>query len=515
MGIAGLLAFFFSAAAPTFSHDVAPILYARCVSCHRDTGVAPFPLVTYAAAAKRARLIATVTAKRYMPPWLPSAPRFQHEMRLSAPEIALLATWASSGAPEGNPRETPPPPKFPDGWPLGAPDLQAAMPPPLHHPAPRPRPLSVLRHPRPRTRRPLGPRHRHPPRQCQGGPPRHRLPGHHALRPQARYRSQLLLLRTPRLPAGARPRRLDTRCPPLPHARRHPVPLPRRRRSRPSDPLPPHRQARNRPHPPRPLFHPQAPRPPPHGRAARLQPHRYPARRRRLPGDRPLHHPRRCRRHRHHPPRPLRLQNHVRLRRPPRWRAPHPAAHSRLEFQLAVPVSLRRPHPPARGHARRNGIHLRQFGRQSAQSQPPARAHHMGTRHHRRNGRIAPRSRPRTRRRRGRAEPGALGQNDARARRRHLSSRPIGDHRLRKFLCLRGESASLLSPDLLHRLVDGVEHAILHAGRERTRLPVVDQVVHSFVSAFAQDPLRRYVTHHRVRVPGHHERLAEVLAFGA
>src|ERR1019366_6726854 len=124
MGIAGLLAFFFSAAAPTFSHDVAPILYARCVSCHRDTGVAPFPLVTYAAAAKRARLIATVTAKRYMPPWLPSAP-----------EIALLATWASSGAPEGNPRETPPPPKFPDGWPLGAPDLEAVMPTPFDIPA--------------------------------------------------------------------------------------------------------------------------------------------------------------------------------------------------------------------------------------------------------------------------------------------------------------------------------------------------------------------------------------------
>jgi len=119
MGIAGLAAFFFSATTPTFSHDVAPLLYSRCVSCHRDGGVAPFSLVTYAAAAKRARLIATVTAKRYMPPWLPSAPRFQHEMKLTAAEIALLATWAAAGAPEGNPRETPPPPKVPEGWPLG------------------------------------------------------------------------------------------------------------------------------------------------------------------------------------------------------------------------------------------------------------------------------------------------------------------------------------------------------------------------------------------------------------
>jgi len=112
MGLAGLLAFYFSATAPTFSHDVAPILYARCVSCHREGGVAPFPLVTYAAAAKRARLIATVTTRRYMPPWLPSAPRFQHEMKLTGAEIALLATWAAAGAPEGNPRETPPPPRF-------------------------------------------------------------------------------------------------------------------------------------------------------------------------------------------------------------------------------------------------------------------------------------------------------------------------------------------------------------------------------------------------------------------
>src|SRR5437899_11440065 len=116
MGIAGLLALFFSVApAPTFSHDVAPLLYSRCVSCHRDGGVAPFALVTYAAAAKRAPLIATVTGKRYMPPWLPSEPHFQHEMRLSAREIALLAMWAAAGAPEGNPRETPPPPKVPDG----------------------------------------------------------------------------------------------------------------------------------------------------------------------------------------------------------------------------------------------------------------------------------------------------------------------------------------------------------------------------------------------------------------
>ncbi|MEO8591856.1 MAG: ascorbate-dependent monooxygenase [Candidatus Solibacter sp.] len=135
MGIAGLLAFFFSATAPTYSHDVAPLLYARCAACHREGGVAPFPLLSYATAAKRAKLIAAVTAKRYMPPWLPTAPRFQHETRLSDAEIALLARWAAAGAPEGNPRETPPPPKFSEGWALGKPDLEAVMPAPFEVPA--------------------------------------------------------------------------------------------------------------------------------------------------------------------------------------------------------------------------------------------------------------------------------------------------------------------------------------------------------------------------------------------
>src|SRR5207244_1847746 len=55
----------------TFTRDIAPILYKRCVSCHRADEAGPFPLVSYADAAKRASLIAQVTASRYMPPWKP------------------------------------------------------------------------------------------------------------------------------------------------------------------------------------------------------------------------------------------------------------------------------------------------------------------------------------------------------------------------------------------------------------------------------------------------------------
>jgi hypothetical protein len=129
MGLLGLLAaFWFAPSPPTFSHDIAPLLYRRCVTCHHAAGVAPFPLATYADASKRAALIAQVTAKHHMPPWLPTEPTFQHELKLTDAEIALLSRWAAAGAPEGNPHGTPPAPKFPEGWALGKPDLETVMP---------------------------------------------------------------------------------------------------------------------------------------------------------------------------------------------------------------------------------------------------------------------------------------------------------------------------------------------------------------------------------------------------
>lgn len=111
----------------TFSRDVAPILYHHCVACHHAGAVAPFALVTYPDVAKRAALVARVVARRYMPPWLPSAPHFQNERRLTETEIATLQQWAAASAPQGNPDETPPAPSFNEGWPLGKPGLEAEM----------------------------------------------------------------------------------------------------------------------------------------------------------------------------------------------------------------------------------------------------------------------------------------------------------------------------------------------------------------------------------------------------
>lgn len=111
------------AATPTFNHDVAPILYRQCSTCHRPGEVAPFPLLTYQDTAKRAALIADVTGKRIMPPWKaePGYGSFAHERRLTDREIDTLRRWAKAGAPEGPASEKPVPPVFPAGWQAGQP----------------------------------------------------------------------------------------------------------------------------------------------------------------------------------------------------------------------------------------------------------------------------------------------------------------------------------------------------------------------------------------------------------
>lgn len=123
---------------PTFSHDVAPLLWKNCAGCHHPGHVAPFPLLTYKDAARRAKFLAEVTASRRMPPWRAApgyGPHFINERRLSDADVRTLAHWAEAGAPQGNPADLPAPPNFPTGWQLGRPDLVVRMPQPFAVPA--------------------------------------------------------------------------------------------------------------------------------------------------------------------------------------------------------------------------------------------------------------------------------------------------------------------------------------------------------------------------------------------
>src|SRR6185436_16620027 len=90
-----------SAQTPTFSKDVAPILYAKCVECHRSTMFAPMSLVTYDEARPWAKSIRTRVAARTMPPWGadPAHGVFKNDPRLSDKEIATILAWVDGGAP--------------------------------------------------------------------------------------------------------------------------------------------------------------------------------------------------------------------------------------------------------------------------------------------------------------------------------------------------------------------------------------------------------------------------------
>jgi hypothetical protein len=125
----------------TFARDIAPIVFTRCMNCHRPGQVAPFSLMTHVEVAKHAKMIVEVTQRRIMPPWMPAGskadapvraaagehPRFVGERWLSDRELELLKVWSETGCAEGSPDDLPAVPEFAEGWRLGQPDLIVKM----------------------------------------------------------------------------------------------------------------------------------------------------------------------------------------------------------------------------------------------------------------------------------------------------------------------------------------------------------------------------------------------------
>ena len=58
-----------TSAAPTYSKDVAPILYAHCTTCHRPGEIAPMSLLTFKDARPWVKSIGTRVSAGTMPPW--------------------------------------------------------------------------------------------------------------------------------------------------------------------------------------------------------------------------------------------------------------------------------------------------------------------------------------------------------------------------------------------------------------------------------------------------------------
>ena len=100
----------------TFSRDVAPILQAKCQTCHRPGGMGPTSWTSYEEVRPFAALIKEKVVNRRMPPWYIEPgigiQDFKNDISLSDEEIETITRWVDSGAPLGDPAATPAPRKF-------------------------------------------------------------------------------------------------------------------------------------------------------------------------------------------------------------------------------------------------------------------------------------------------------------------------------------------------------------------------------------------------------------------
>jgi len=125
---------------PTFTKDVAPILFENCTICHRPGEVAPMALENYSDARPWSRAIKAKVVAREMPPWYADSRfgEFRNERGLTQEEIDTVVAWVDGGAPKGDDVDLPEMPLFAQGWvhPEGLdPDYVAYQPAEFHIPA--------------------------------------------------------------------------------------------------------------------------------------------------------------------------------------------------------------------------------------------------------------------------------------------------------------------------------------------------------------------------------------------
>jgi hypothetical protein len=105
--------------APTFSEDVAPILFQSCAGCHHPEGIGPMPLLTYQEARRWAQRIREKVSDREMPPWhldpTVGVQAYKNDISLTDSAIETIVSWVDAGAPEGDRSALPPLPELRDG----------------------------------------------------------------------------------------------------------------------------------------------------------------------------------------------------------------------------------------------------------------------------------------------------------------------------------------------------------------------------------------------------------------
>jgi thiol-disulfide isomerase/thioredoxin len=112
----------------TYHGRISRLMQRRCVACHRDEGVAPFPLDTYEDVTSHSPMISFVVKRAIMPPWFAatsdkSKPSpWANDCSLSETEKRDLLAWIEGDQVEGDVADAPRPLVFADEWEIGKPD---------------------------------------------------------------------------------------------------------------------------------------------------------------------------------------------------------------------------------------------------------------------------------------------------------------------------------------------------------------------------------------------------------
>ena len=120
----------------SYSQDIAPILTAKCTTCHAAGGVAPFSMTSHQRLAKWAPMMREVIRTKQMPPWHadPAYNHFENDRSLTAEEERTLLSWLEQGAPNDEGAVEDPLASAKPGmagepmWHLGEPDLVVQLP---------------------------------------------------------------------------------------------------------------------------------------------------------------------------------------------------------------------------------------------------------------------------------------------------------------------------------------------------------------------------------------------------
>lgn len=124
-------------ASVTYHNQIARVMQAHCVECHRKDGVAPFSLETFDDLVENAGMIRKQVERGAMPPWFAAPPPGGHaspwanDTSLSARDKADLLAWLASDRPLGDPADAPLPRSFPAEWALGKPEAVVQLPQPV------------------------------------------------------------------------------------------------------------------------------------------------------------------------------------------------------------------------------------------------------------------------------------------------------------------------------------------------------------------------------------------------